>query len=118
MERIAPNIKRQRFLIEGYYDSEVDEGVIEDYFTEITRSLKLKRYGQSIIFAPGGEGAEKNQGYDAFVPLIDSGISLYVWTADSFLSVIIFTCKDFDEKKALEVTKKFFKIKEHISKDF
>jgi S-adenosylmethionine/arginine decarboxylase-like enzyme len=69
-------------------------------------------YDEPIIFSPGGDGKDENQGYDAFVPLIDSGISLYVWTNSKFLSLIIYTCKDFDEEKAVEVTKEFWKIKE------
>ena len=66
-------------------------------------------YGKPIIFSPGGIGKEENQGYDAFVPLIDSGISIYVWSSARFLSAVIYTCKGFDEKTAMKVTKKFFK---------
>ncbi len=75
-------------------------------------------YGEPIIFSPGGDGKEENQGYDAFVPLIDSGISLYVWTTAKFFSLIIYTCKDFDEVKALETTKTFFEAKEVESMSF
>jgi len=110
MKNLAPNIIRQRLLIEGFYSIEVDKKVIEDYFKKITDSLNLRMYGEPIIFSPGGEGKEENQGYDAFVPLIDSGISLYIWANSKFTSIIIYTCKDFDENKAVEVTKEFFKI--------
>ena len=69
-------------------------------------------YGEPIIFSPGGIGKEELQGYDAFVPLIDSGISVYVWTNAKFLSIVMFTCKGFDEQLAVDKTKDFFKIKE------
>ncbi|MBT5022342.1 hypothetical protein HOK51_02740 [Candidatus Woesearchaeota archaeon] len=85
---------------------------MEDYFRAVTSALNLRMYDEPIIFSPGGDGKDENQGYDAFVPLIDSGISLYVWTNSKFLSLIIYTCKDFDEEKAVEVTKEFWKIKE------
>jgi hypothetical protein len=101
MKNLAPNITRQRLLIEGFYQNEVDEEVIKDYFKTVTESLSLRMYGDPIIFSPGGEGKEENQGYDAFVPLIDSGISLYIWVNSKFFSLIIYTCKDFDEEKAL-----------------
>jgi S-adenosylmethionine decarboxylase len=71
-------------------------------------------YGEPIIFSPGGIGKEENQGYDAFVPLIDSGISVYIWSNAKFFSAVIYTCKGFDEKIAVEVTKKFFKIDEIV----
>jgi hypothetical protein len=112
MKDLAPSITRQRLLIEGFYKIDVNQKVIKDYFNKITTSLSLRMYGEPIIFSPGGDGKEENQGYDAFVPLIDSGISLYIWTSENFLSLIIYTCKEFDEKKALETTKEFFGVKE------
>ncbi|MBU0591546.1 hypothetical protein KKF81_02865 [Candidatus Micrarchaeota archaeon] len=113
MKNIAPEITRQRLLIEGFYDLDIDETTISNYFKEITKTLNLKMYGKPIIFSPGGKGKKENQGYDAFVPLIDSGISLYVWSNSKFLSLIIYTCKSFDEKLALKTTKKFFKLKQN-----
>jgi len=117
MKKLAPEIKRQRLLIEGFYTIEADKDTIEQYFKIITKDLNLRMYGKPIIFSPGGEGKEDNQGYDAFVPLIDSGISVYVWTNKKFISLIIYTCKDFDENKAIQTTKEFWKIKdvEHLS---
>mgnify|MGYP001587392768 FL=1 len=118
MKNLAPNIMRQRLLIEGFYKIDANKSVIENYFKKITKSLNLRMYGEPIIFSPGGEGKEENQGYDAFVPLIDSGISVYVWSNSKFLSLIIYTCKSFDENKALEVTKDFWKIDKIESQSF
>ncbi|MBI2133350.1 S-adenosylmethionine decarboxylase [Candidatus Woesearchaeota archaeon] len=108
MKNLAPNVTRKRLMIELIYSIAVDKNTIQDYFSKITADLKLKAYGKPIIFSPGGKGKEENKGYDAFVPLIDSGISVYVWTSSRFVSLIIYTCKDFDSKKAVETTKKFF----------
>ena len=118
MKNIAQDIFRQRLLIEGYYQISVDEPVIEKYFTEICGYLHLKMYGKPIIFSPGGEGKKENQGYDAFVPLIDSGISVYVWTNKKFVSIILYTCKGFTSKEAVKFTKNFFKVNELISEEF
>lgn len=112
MRNLAPNIKRQRLLVEGFYSIDVDKSVISDYFKWITDYLQLRMYGEPIIFSPGWEGKEENQGYDAFVPLIDSGISVYVRSSSKFLSLIIYTCKDFDEKKAIEFTNNFRRLNE------
>lgn len=109
MKDLAPNIKRQRLLVEGFYTIFVDKKKIEEFFMALARHLNLRVYGKPIIFSPGGEGKEENQGYDAFIPLIDSGISLYVWSNAKFFSTIIYTCKEFDEKKAIDFTKEFFK---------
>ncbi len=118
VKNLAPDILRQRLLIEGFYAAKVDENTIKKYFDHITTSLNLKMYGKPIIFSPGGMGKEENQGYDAFVPLIDSGISLYAWSNAKFLSIIIYTCKGFDEKLALSATKDFFKLQKTASNSF
>ena len=109
MKNLAPNLTRQRLLIEGFYKINVDEKAIEKYFKHIAKSLKLRVYGNPIIFSPGSLGKEENQGYDAFVPLIDSGIALYIWSNARFFSIVVYTCKSFDEKTAVSETKKFFK---------
>lgn len=109
MKNLAPDITRKRLIVEGYFTNEVNRLEIERFFESICNELNLRKYGKPIIFSPGGEGKEENQGFDAFIPLIDSGISLYIWSNKKFFSCIIFTCKDFDEKKAVSHTKKFFK---------
>lgn len=118
MKNLAPKIKRQRLLIEGFYNINVDEKVIHHYYQTVTAALKLRVYGLPTIHVTSGKGKEINQGYDAFVPLIDSGIYLGVWANQKFISIIIYTCKDFDEAKAISVTKKFWKIKEIAKKAF
>lgn len=118
MRNIAPGIIRQRLLIEGFYSASVGKKEIRAYFKKITSGLGLKMYGKPIIFSPGGMGKKENQGYDAFVPLIDSGISLYVWANAKFFSAVIYTCKGFDEKKAVALTRKFFKSKESVYEAF
>jgi S-adenosylmethionine decarboxylase len=118
MEDLAPDITRQRLLIEGFFTIGVDEDAIRAFFDRITTDLNLRTYGAPTIFAPQGDGRAENQGYDAFVPLIDSGISLYVWSAPRFMSVIIFTCKNFDSSTAVDVTREFFQCSEIVSRNF
>lgn len=118
MKNLAPRLTRQRLLIEGFFTISVDKKSIKDYFEKITKALKLKMYGSPIIFSPGGIGKKENQGYDAFVPLIDSGIAVYIWSNAKFFSIVIYTCKIFNEKTAIATTKRFFKSKEIAHKKF
>lgn len=118
MKNLAPNITRQRLLIEGFFTIDVRRETIIEYFNNLTTSLALRMYGEPTIFSPGGEGKEENQGFDAFVPLIDSGISLYVWSNARFVSLIIYTCKSFDRIKATEITRDFFKMTELETQSF
>lgn len=109
MQRFASHVMRQRLLVEGFYSIKVTKSVIKRYFNEITKGLELKKYGEPIIFSPGSLGKKQNQGYDAFIPLIDSGISVYIWSNVKFFSTVIYTCKNFEGKTAIKITKKFFK---------
>lgn len=108
---LAPEIFRQRLLIEGFFTRAVDEATIRGYLLGIAGELGLRTYGEPVIYAPGeGVGRAENAGYDAFVPLIDSGISAYFWTGPGFLSVLVYTCKGFDEARALAWTRDYFGI--------
>lgn len=108
---IAPEIFRQRLLIEGFFAREVDRQVIADYLLGIAAHLDLRTYGEPVVFAPASsEGSAENAGFDAFVPLIDSGISGYFWTGQRFLSIVLYTCKGFDEDAAVAYTETYFAI--------
>ncbi len=118
MKNLAPDITRQRLLIEGFFEIEVDRRTINSFFEDITKTLGLRTYRKPIIYATGKRGKAINRGYDAFVPLIDSGIALYVWGNAGFFSVVIYTCKGFDSKKAVSFTKKFFRCKKIVHSPF
>lgn len=118
MPTLAPDIFRKRLLIEGYFTIEVNSSTLVEYFSFITNTLALRTYAEPIVHTTGGAGKEENQGYDAFVPLIDSGIYIAVWSGKKFLSMIIYTCKDFDEEEALQETRKFFGITQYEHKLF
>lgn len=106
VKNLAPGIFRQRLLIEAFYTVETGEPHIRDFLLGLAEHLDLRTYGEPVVFAPaGGMGKEENSGYDAFVPLIDSGISAYVWTGPKFLSLVVYTCKGFDDRAAVSFTR-------------
>ncbi|UCC44217.1 MAG: hypothetical protein JSU65_14080 [Candidatus Zixiibacteriota bacterium] len=115
MKNIASDIFRQRLLIEGYCNIDVTRAVVDDYLRSVARHLGLRTYADPIIYSPtSGAGKAENQGYDAFVPLIDSGISLYIWTQIRFFSIVLYSCKEFDVQAALAFTRDFFKVSTEI----
>lgn len=108
MKDLAPQITRQRVLVEGYYSIAMDQAKVQSYLLGVASHPGLRTYGDPIVHAPGGAGKEENEGFDAFVPLIDSGISLYVWSSANFFAVLLFTCKTFDTEDAVDFTRDFF----------
>lgn len=101
MKNIAPGIFRQRLIIEGLYTVDIDALTVRDLLLDLAEHLSLRVYGEPVIHSPVGFGKEENTGYDAFVPLIDSGISAYIWSQARFFSVIVYSCKPFDEAAAV-----------------
>ena len=62
MEDLAPDITRQRLLLEGFFDADVGEAEIGAYFAHITQALALRTYGQPIIYAPGRRRPRREPG--------------------------------------------------------
>lgn len=119
MPRIAPEIFRKRVLIEGYFRRPGrDAPASRDYFSLITGRLGLRTYGEPIVHATSGQGKAANEGYDAFVPLIDSGIYVCVWSTLGFVSIILYTCAEFDDGVALETTREYFVMTEWETASF
>jgi S-adenosylmethionine decarboxylase len=112
LTHIASEIFRKRLLIEGFFSVEVTAETVREFFAHITSELGLRTYGEPIVHATSGLGKDANQGFDGFVPLIDSGIYLAVWVNPKFLSTIIYTCGEFDEDKAVDRVKQFFQMEQ------
>jgi len=112
---IAPEIFRQRLLIELITKREINETLVKDFLNQIVKELELRTSGNPIIYK-SGEGKPQNQGVEGFVPLIDSGITINAWAESGLISIFLHTCKEFSEEKALKFIKDYFKPKEIFSK--
>ena len=112
MRNLAPDVFRQRLLIEATYERAIGKQDVEEFLRDLPRQLGLRIYSEPVVYSPDGVGTEINQGYDGFVALIDSGISIYVWEQDKFVSVVVYTCKGFAAEEAIAFTKRFFAARE------
>jgi hypothetical protein len=118
LTNIAPEIFRKRLLVEGYFKVQVTEDSLRSYFSRITSELGLRTYGEPIIHMTSGEGKDINEGFDGFVPLVDSGIYIGVWVNPKFLSTIIYTCGEFDAEKAVSLVAEIFELSDFQSAIF
>ena len=118
MRDLAPGIVRQRLLVEAVFTVDVDEQFVDRFLHGLADHLGLRTYAEAMIVSPGGSGRAENEGFDAFLPLIDSGISLYVWTASRFLACVLFTCKSFDADEAIAFIDETFATSDRTSLAF
>lgn len=98
----APHIFRQRLLVEGFYAADLDAGRVSGLLAGLAAALRLTPYGEAAVYSPAGRGKAVNQGFDAFLPLVDSGIAGYFWTAERFFSVLVYSCAPFAPQAALD----------------
>jgi S-adenosylmethionine/arginine decarboxylase-like enzyme len=112
MKDLAPNIYRQRLLMEGIYEIDVQVETVHQFFAALLSGLGANAAGDAIVNSSLGQGKPENQGIEAFIPLIESGVALYTWQSSRFISLIIYTCKAFDADRALSIVEDFF----HLSK--
>jgi len=115
LENIAPDVFRQRLLVEGYFNGPMTKDRVAGSLLELAAALDLRTYGAPVVFQPdSGMGKEENAGFDAFVPLIDSGISGYFWSGPGFFSLLIYTCKGFDNEAAISTVSKIYGVESRI----
>ena len=111
MKDLAPEIFRQRLLMEARWTIALDAELVRGYLLGLSAELGLTPYGEPIVFTPAaGQGRPENAGFDSFLPLINSGISGYFWTASRFLSVVPYSCTPFDPDTAVAFNKGYFAI--------
>ena len=104
MKDLATDIIRQRVLIEGFYDKVIDNEMIKDYLKKIVEELGFRVEGEPMV-----ADVEDREPYTLFVSLAQFGAAIYIWTERGFASILLHSSGEFDQDKAVKITKKFFK---------
>ena len=82
---------------------------IQEYLDKATKIVKLEKYGSPRIKRfMGGNGWD--EGYSFFQFLTTSSITGHYIEPDRVAFINIFSCSVFDPEKAIEFTRKFFKV--------
>lgn len=103
MKNLAPDIYRQRAVIEGYPSQVISARDIETYLAKLSDVLKMK-----VLLHPITHRSDK-YGEAGWIHWESSGAHFYAWEQPRlFFSVDIYTCKAFDVGDAVKFTKKFF----------
>ena len=61
MENLAPNLKRQRLLVEGFLGGDVDEARVKGYFKHLCKKMGFQAYGEPIIHSPMDSAKKKTK---------------------------------------------------------
>ena len=100
---LAPEIHRQRLVIEGVPAQPIDDGAIVDYLRGLSEVC-----GMITLIDPVTHRSDKF-GWAGWIHWETSGAHFYAWeTPRLFFSVDIYTCKAFSAARAVKFTRDFF----------
>ena len=115
MKDLAPQIHRQRLVIEGYPAAAnlVTSDKIKEYLKQLSDVTEMITLIDPITHRSDLYGEA------AWIHWETSGAHFYAWEKPVlFFSVDIYTCKAFEVNKVVEFTKRYFDCSEIVSKEF
>lgn len=100
---LAPDIYRQRQIIEGYPDKPIDAASIKAYLSALSKETDMHELIEPVTHR------SDLYGWAGWIHWETSGAHFYAWEQPRlFFSVDIYTCKAFDAERTVEFTKQFF----------
>jgi len=105
-------------IFDGYncdYRRLDNETYIIKVLNNLVRIAKMKKISDPVIVkADGNEtlGGKDPGGYSAFVLIQESHISIHTFTRRKFLTVDVYTCKEFEAQPVIEYLRDAFKVKD------
>lgn len=110
---LAPDIYRQRLVIEGFPKYEINSDDIKKYLSMLSKTIDMNE-----LLNPVTHLSEK-YGWAGWIHWETSGAHLYAWESPiKFFSVDIYTCKKFNPLTAVNFTKNFFECSDISYKEF
>lgn len=109
MEDLAPDIYRQRLVIEGYPKQPIIDQDIKAYLSQLSSKIDMRALIEPVTHL------SPTFGWAGWIHWETSGAHFYAWDSPRlFFSVDIYTCKPFEPHTAVQFTKDFFGA-EHIA---
>ena len=107
MKDLAPDIIRQRMVVEGTLRPPASFGgeKMTRYCNDISPALKMTPVTAPVC------SYDDDYGWCAYMHWKESGVHMYAWDKHDppFFSVDIYTCKQFDPVDAINFTRRFFR---------
>jgi hypothetical protein len=113
MVDLAPDIYRQRLVVEGLVTAPITDVQIKDYLSRLSDELDM------ITLLPPVTHQSETYGWAGWIHWETSGAHFYAWDQPRlFFSVDIYTCKAFSTDRAVTFTSDFFDATEVAYRDF
>jgi hypothetical protein len=108
---LAPEIVRQRLVIEGVPARPVDDAQIRVYLAALSRELDMVQLIEPVTHR------SDRYGWAGWIHWETSGAHFYAWEQPRlFFSVDVYTCKAFDVDTAVSFTRRFLDARTVVAK--
>ena len=94
-----------------------DIGFCYDFLEKLVDFLNMHKQSPPYIFKSDEKTYPDKAGLSGWVPLIESGIQIHTLSPKNFVSLDVYSCGEFDEKKVEAFAREHFKPKS-IEKKF
>jgi hypothetical protein len=102
-KNLAPDLVRQRVIIEGTSEKLIEPKQIEEYLNALAEVTGMEKLSDPFIYSA------HDMGYGGWIHWKSSGATFYSYpTNPPLFTVDCYTCKPFSAKEAAEFTRKFF----------
>lgn len=108
MENLKPEIQRERLIIEGFYEVDLDEGFLKNFLHGLSETLHMKVIAGPFIFSPD-KFSTLHHGLGGFMAWAESGVAFYSWSHHRFFSLDIYSCKTFNIQQTLDYAREKLK---------
>lgn len=113
MVDLAPEIYRQRLVVEGLVDRPIERHEIVEYLSSLSKVLDM-----ITVLDPVTHESDL-YGWAGWIHWETSGAHFYAWDRPRlFFSVDMYTCKWFSNEEAVEFTRNFFNARQVVSRAF
>jgi S-adenosylmethionine decarboxylase len=111
-KNLAPNLPRQRIIIEGTTEKIVEPDEIKKYLIELAKICEMEVMSGPVAYTA------HDMGYGGWIHWKSSGAAFYSYPTDPPLfTVDCYTCKPFSGEKTFEFTKKYFDVIDCVWKE-
>ena len=96
------------FDLENCNSSIGNPKIIQDFIKELVKAINMKIIGGPIM----AEGGAEAPGLSVLAIIDYSHVSIHSFTNNGEILIDVFSCREYDRDKALEICKKYFFISE------
>ncbi|MBI5734009.1 MAG: S-adenosylmethionine decarboxylase [Candidatus Kerfeldbacteria bacterium] len=89
-----------------------------NFLDKITDIMKTHKQAPPYIIFTDGKKYPDKAGLSGWVPIVESGVSIHTLTVTNFITIDVYSCKKFDQKKIKNFIFRIFKPKKYDTKYF